>query len=505
MSDEPTVATPGGDRSDQPEEATVALPGAAAEASLTKADKSEISDGADEATVAFSGSTPVDDEKTAVLSEPAEAGKAAPVGKAAAAGAAAAAGKATETAKVTAPVKAVGTAGSADEATTVLSPTGTDDEAITVIPASSRADTAEEATTVMPAGAAAQPPEENTVALPAADRIIALPATRPTPAPAADRTIALPPTPAPAADRTVALPTAAAPAADHTIALPPSGPASAPAAAPARTPLLTRRRLIVGLTGAAGAALAATAIHAATGDSTPEAGKPIPAQSSARTRPREPESAPVKPTPLPVQRKPISTLAEYAKASGAAPFPSDAIALTIDDGPHPVWTPKILKLLDQYQVPAMFCMIGNQVLGHEEVAKMVTTAGHQLANHTWSHPTKLGEKPSRVARKEIEQAQLKINRTTGYTPKLFRSPGGDWSPQLLHDVAMAGLLPLDWSVDPRDWTMPGVPTIEKKLLAAHPGQILLCHDGGGDRSQTFQSLSVVIPALKARGLKFVAL
>ncbi len=179
--------------------------------------------------------------------------------------------------------------------------------------------------------------------------------------------------------------------------------------------------------------------------------------------------------------------------------------MTIDDGPHPIWTPKILQLLDHYQVPAMFCMIGNQVLGHEDVAKMVTTAGHQLANHTWSHPTQLGAKPSKVAQKEIQKAQKKISRTTGYVPKLFRSPGGDWSPKLLHDIAQAGLFPLDWSNDPRDWTMPGAPTIEHRMLAAKPGQILLCHDGGGDRSQTYKALSVVIPRLKARGLQFVAL
>jgi peptidoglycan-N-acetylglucosamine deacetylase len=170
-----------------------------------------------------------------------------------------------------------------------------------------------------------------------------------------------------------------------------------------------------------------------------------------------------------------------------------------------VWTPKILQLLDTYHVPALFCMIGNQVLGHEDVARTVMRAGHQLANHTWSHPTGLAGRAAPVIGEEIRRAQAKIVKTTGYAPKLFRSPGGDWSPQVLKQVAQAGLLPLDWSVDPRDWTRPGAPSIEHRLLAAHPGQILLCHDGGGDRSQTYKALSVVIPALKARGLTFVAL
>jgi peptidoglycan/xylan/chitin deacetylase (PgdA/CDA1 family) len=208
---------------------------------------------------------------------------------------------------------------------------------------------------------------------------------------------------------------------------------------------------------------------------------------------------------LPVQPRAISTLAEYRRATGAPAFPADAVALTIDDGPHPVWTPKVLRLLDRHHVPALFCMIGNQVLGHEDVARTVTKAGHQLANHTWSHPTKLARRPGELVQKEIRKAQAKIEKTTGYAPKLFRSPGGDWSPRVLHQVAQAGLIPLDWTVDPRDWARPGTSRIAHRLLSARPGQILLCHDGGGDRSQTYHALKTVIPKLKARGLRFVAL
>ncbi|WP_189332859.1 polysaccharide deacetylase family protein [Actinoplanes ianthinogenes] len=299
------------------------------------------------------------------------------------------------------------------------------------------------------------------------------------------------------------------PAAQATTVLPPAPPA-APAppggSRPSGIPL-TRRRLLLGLSGVAGTALAATAAVAltTTDDPVTSPSKPaVPAQPTT-TKPRVPESTTTTAPVLPVQRKPISTLAEYAKAAGKPAFPSDAVALTIDDGPHPIWTPKILRLLEKYQVPALFCMIGNQVLGHETVAQLVTKDGHQLANHTWSHPTHLGKKAKTIAEREIRKAQSKIVKTTGYEPKLFRSPGGDWSPQLLRDVAQAGLLPLDWSNDPRDWTMPGAPAIEHRMLAARPGQILLCHDGGGDRSQTYQALSVVLPQLKARGLQFVAL
>ena len=259
---------------------------------------------------------------------------------------------------------------------------------------------------------------------------------------------------------------------------------------------VTRRRLLTAVPGAVGVAMLASAAS------------PEPAGTMrARTRPRPhpPESAVLKPTPLSPQHRPVFTLADYRRINPGPAFPTDAIALTIDDGPHPVWTPKILRLLDHYNVPALFCMIGNQVLGHEAVAKSVIKDGHQLANHTWSHPISLAGKPHSQVKKEIAKAQDKIYDTTGYAPKLFRSPGGAWSPTVMQEAAHAGLVPLDWSDDPRDWSRPGTAAIKSRLLAARPGQILLCHDGGGDRSQTYAALNTVIPALTARGYHFVAL
>jgi peptidoglycan-N-acetylglucosamine deacetylase len=266
---------------------------------------------------------------------------------------------------------------------------------------------------------------------------------------------------------------------------------------------VARRRVLTAVPVAAGLALVAGAADAGMSSSEPRKGTLVRARAVAR--PRTPPTEKTKVPTLAVPKKPIFTLSDYRRMTGAPAFPADAIALTIDDGPHPVWTPKILQLLDKYHVPAMFCMIGNQVLGHEDVARSVTKAGHQLANHTYSHPTKLAGKTHDQVRKEIERAQAKIQKTTGYAPRLFRSPGGDWSPTVLQEAAKAGLVPLDWSDDPRDWSKPGVPHIKSKLLAARPGQILLCHDGGGDRSQTYQALNAVIPALVAKGLRFVAL
>jgi peptidoglycan/xylan/chitin deacetylase (PgdA/CDA1 family) len=279
-----------------------------------------------------------------------------------------------------------------------------------------------------------------------------------------------------------------------------------------RLPEVTRRRLLTAVPGAVGLTLLAGAAA-----DRPAGTEPATSPRAATTRPRTPaaestttapgtaESTTTAPPPMPTQHRPIFTLADYRRINPGPAFPSDALALTIDDGPHPIWTPKILRLLARYHVPALFCMIGNQVLGHETVAKAVARDGHQLANHTWSHPSALAGQPHARVRKEIARAQEKINDTTGYAPKLFRSPGGAWSVTVLQEAARAGLIPLDWSDDPRDWSRPGTAAIERRLLAARPGQILLCHDGGGDRSQTYTALRTVIPALTARGLHFVAL
>jgi peptidoglycan-N-acetylglucosamine deacetylase len=260
---------------------------------------------------------------------------------------------------------------------------------------------------------------------------------------------------------------------------------------------ITRRRLLQAGPAAVGTLLLAGAAPTPPASAHPATTKPRPAAPSAHRKPH--------PKPRPALHRPVFTLRDYRRVVPGPAFPSDAVALTIDDGPHPVWTPKILRLLDRYHVPAVFCVIGNQVLGHEAVARNVVRDGHPLANHTWSHPTSMGNRPGERIRQEIKHAQNKIYDTTGYAPTLFRSPGGDWSPALFGAVAQAGMVPLDWSDDPRDWTRPGVGAITRRMMAARPGQILLCHDGGGDRSQTYRSLQSVLPALQARGYRFVPL
>ncbi|HEU5156856.1 MAG TPA: polysaccharide deacetylase family protein [Streptosporangiaceae bacterium] len=185
--------------------------------------------------------------------------------------------------------------------------------------------------------------------------------------------------------------------------------------------------------------------------------------------------------------------------------PKRAIALTIDDGPDPRWTPRVLDLLAHHEVSATFCLIGVQVRQYPDLVRAIVDAGHQVADHTMHHPVGLCRLPEHRIDAEIGAAHKLIKDVSGLAPKLFRAPGGIWSRTLLRSVARHGMLPLDWDVDPRDWSRPGTRRIAHTLLRAKPGDILLCHDGGGDRSETLRALHAVIPRLKGRGLEFISL
>jgi peptidoglycan-N-acetylglucosamine deacetylase len=179
------------------------------------------------------------------------------------------------------------------------------------------------------------------------------------------------------------------------------------------------------------------------------------------------------------------------------------IALTIDDGPSPIYTPQILKLLEKYGVTATFSMIGVQVRAYPGIAREVADAGHMIANHTWTH-LDLPALSATSAADQIKRATSASHKATGRKPTLFRAPYGAWSPEVLELCAKNKLTPVDWSVDPRDWARPGVSSIVNNIMRnTRTGSIILEHDGGGDRSQTVAALGIVLPRLIDAGYRFV--
>jgi peptidoglycan-N-acetylglucosamine deacetylase len=178
------------------------------------------------------------------------------------------------------------------------------------------------------------------------------------------------------------------------------------------------------------------------------------------------------------------------------------IALTIDDGPSPVYTPQVLRLLAKYRVTAAFSMIGIEVTENPGVARDVAAAGHLISNHTWRHlDLPLLSRPEIID--EMDRATTAIHNATGITPHMFRAPYGAWSSTVLRHCMQTGMTPLDWSVDPRDWARPGVPAIVGNIMHhTRTGSIILEHDGGGDRSETVAALKIVIPRLLEAGYRF---
>jgi peptidoglycan/xylan/chitin deacetylase (PgdA/CDA1 family) len=178
------------------------------------------------------------------------------------------------------------------------------------------------------------------------------------------------------------------------------------------------------------------------------------------------------------------------------------VALTIDDGPSPVYTPQILRILRQYQITASFSMIGQSAAAFPGIAREVAAAGHMIVNHTWNHYN-LGYLPAVAVQDEISQATDAIHAATGERPRMFRAPYGVWPPAVFSYCAQAGLTPLAWSVDPRDWSRPGTRAIVRDILSdTRTGSIILEHDGGGNRSQTVTALKTWLPRLLDKGYLF---
>jgi peptidoglycan-N-acetylglucosamine deacetylase len=182
-----------------------------------------------------------------------------------------------------------------------------------------------------------------------------------------------------------------------------------------------------------------------------------------------------------------------------------AVALTFDDGPHPVYTARILQVLRRFNVRATFYVVGTMAERHPELVRRIRNAGMEVANHSMTHPYRspFGRLPQEEVVAEIRRA----NRTLeglGASPRTFRPPGGSWSERNVRVAEDMGLRTVLWSVDSRDWTgLPAGHIARRVLDAAGPGSIILLHDGGGDRSATVEALPRIIRGLRQMNLRFV--
>jgi peptidoglycan/xylan/chitin deacetylase (PgdA/CDA1 family) len=180
------------------------------------------------------------------------------------------------------------------------------------------------------------------------------------------------------------------------------------------------------------------------------------------------------------------------------------IALTFDDGPG-IYTPQVLGVLQQYHVPATFFEIGEEVAAYPEYTRMLSAAGESVQDHTWSHPD-LTTVPVSGFPYQIDQTQNLIASLTGTAPTCVRPPYDAWDATVLQQLAVRGLTTMSYSIDPRDWSLPGVQSIVDSVVgSAFPGAVVDMHDGGGNRSETVAALPQIISDLEARGYSFTTI
>ncbi|MDF3299222.1 polysaccharide deacetylase family protein [Streptomyces tropicalis] len=183
---------------------------------------------------------------------------------------------------------------------------------------------------------------------------------------------------------------------------------------------------------------------------------------------------------------------------------SRGVNITIDDGPDPVWTPRVLDVLREQGVKATFCMVGTQARAYPNLVRAVVAAGHRLCDHTVSHDTGMDRKSDAYQRQEIVDAEGMITKASGgVRPMYYRAPGGAFTPYSRSLAASHGMRPLGWNVDSKDFERPGtaaiVATVRREVSN---GPTLLFHDAGGDRSQTVAALREVLPWLRQQGFSF---
>ena len=177
------------------------------------------------------------------------------------------------------------------------------------------------------------------------------------------------------------------------------------------------------------------------------------------------------------------------------------IALTFDDGPSEKLTPRLLDLLGQHHIHATFFVIGENVAQHPEILQRAVREGHEIGNHSWSHPN-LAKMSDDAVRSQIKRTEEAITGAIGLRPVLLRPPYGSITPRqkhLIHDDL--GYEIILWDVDPLDWKEPGPNIVSSRILKeTHPGSIVLSHD---IHAQTIQAMPATLTELEAKGFKFV--
>lgn len=189
------------------------------------------------------------------------------------------------------------------------------------------------------------------------------------------------------------------------------------------------------------------------------------------------------------------------------PTNEKVIALTFDDGPSPTFTPVILELLSKHQAKATFFVLGKQAEKFPELVKEEGKRGHTIGNHMYTHRI-VSKLPLETLIDDLKQTHQIIFELSGTNPHFFRPPDGYYDEKIVRAAEALNyhVVIWTWTQDTRDWSKISSTTIANKVIKnAKPGDIILFHDQGGDRSNTVNALKIILPSLTEKGYKFVTL
>jgi peptidoglycan/xylan/chitin deacetylase (PgdA/CDA1 family) len=182
-----------------------------------------------------------------------------------------------------------------------------------------------------------------------------------------------------------------------------------------------------------------------------------------------------------------------------------AVALTFDDGPDPVYTPKLLDVLKAHRVKATFCVVGHRVRDNKKLVARIAREGHTLCNHSWQHLHDLGKRPDKYLLRDLEATNEQIRKAVpGAKIKYFRAPYGNFSWRLNGFAKQLGMTPIYWDVDDQCYLTKKygngtrmvnhmVTTVQRNTRR---GSIVLGHDNL--KPTTIRAYRILLPWLKKR-------
>ena len=228
-----------------------------------------------------------------------------------------------------------------------------------------------------------------------------------------------------------------------------------------------------------------------------------------------PKPAPAAPPPAAAAATPAPPPAMALPPDATAPTPTGLpkstfsqchvdgpyVAMTFDDGPHGANTPRLLEMLRQRKIHATFFMVGQCVAEFPDIVKKIVAEGHEVANHSWSHP-QLSSMAEGSVRDQLQKTHDAIIAACGVTPKVMRPPYGAFTArQRAWAQGEWGYKCILWDVDPLDWKVRSADHVKNEILKQTvPGSIILSHD---IHKTTIDAMPETLDGLLAKGFKFV--